>query len=51
MHGDFIWYELMTTDAEGARRFYSSVVGWTIGASEGGGSKVCGGEVGGGEVC
>ncbi len=35
MHGDFIWYELMTTDAEGARGFYSSVVGWAIGASEG----------------
>jgi uncharacterized protein len=29
--GDFIWYELMTTDAEGAKAFYDSVVGWTIG--------------------
>ena len=28
--GDFIWYELMTPDPEGARRFYSAVVGWTI---------------------
>ncbi|MFY2558189.1 VOC family protein [Corallococcus terminator] len=35
MHGDFIWYELMTPDANGARAFYSKVVGWTIGASEG----------------
>jgi predicted enzyme related to lactoylglutathione lyase len=29
--GDFIWYELMTTDAEGAKAFYDAVVGWTIG--------------------
>jgi predicted enzyme related to lactoylglutathione lyase len=28
--GSFIWYELMTTDAEGAAAFYGSVVGWTI---------------------
>jgi predicted enzyme related to lactoylglutathione lyase len=35
MHGDFIWYELMTPDANGARAFYSNVVGWSIGASAG----------------
>jgi hypothetical protein len=29
--GDFIWYELMTTDAEGAKEFYDAVVGWSIG--------------------
>ena len=29
-HGDFIWYELMTTDADAARQFYQTVVGWTI---------------------
>lgn len=29
--GDFIWYELMTTDPEGAKAFYEAVVGWTIG--------------------
>lgn len=29
--GEFIWYELMTPDLEGARAFYQSVVGWTIG--------------------
>jgi predicted enzyme related to lactoylglutathione lyase len=29
--GDFIWYELMTTDAEGAKAFYDAVVGWTVG--------------------
>jgi predicted enzyme related to lactoylglutathione lyase len=28
--GDLIWYELMTTDAEGAKDFYDSVVGWDI---------------------
>jgi len=30
-HGGFIWYELMTTDPEGAKAFYDSVVGWSIG--------------------
>jgi predicted enzyme related to lactoylglutathione lyase len=29
--GDFIWYELMTTDPEGAKAFYEAVVGWAIG--------------------
>ena len=29
--GDFIWYELMTLDAEGAKAFYDAVVGWNIG--------------------
>ena len=29
--GDFIWYELMTSDAEGAKAFYDAVVGWNIG--------------------
>ena len=29
--GAFIWYELMTTDAEGAKAFYDKVVGWNIG--------------------
>ncbi len=28
--GDFIWYELMTPDAEGAKAFYDAVVGWNI---------------------
>lgn len=28
--GSFIWYELMTTDANAAARFYNSVVGWQI---------------------
>ena len=29
--GGFIWYELMTTDAEGAKAFYDAVVGWNVG--------------------
>jgi predicted enzyme related to lactoylglutathione lyase len=29
--GDFIWYELMTPDADGAKAFYDAVVGWNIG--------------------
>ena len=29
--GKYIWYELMTTDAEGAKAFYDAVVGWNIG--------------------
>jgi len=28
--GDFVWYELMTTDADAAQAFYSSVIGWNI---------------------
>ena len=28
--GNFIWYELMTTDADGAKAFYDQVVGWNI---------------------
>lgn len=29
--GGFIWYELMTPDAEGAKAFYDAVIGWNIG--------------------
>jgi len=28
--GKFIWYELMTTDANAAARFYGAVIGWKI---------------------
>lgn len=31
--GDFIWYELMTPDPDGAKAFYDAVVGWTIDSS------------------
>jgi uncharacterized protein len=36
-HGDFVWYELMTTDADAATTFYGAVLGWKIGkpASDG----------------
>ena len=31
-HGSFIWYELLTTDAAGAKAFYEAVVpGWEVG--------------------
>ena len=29
--GGFIWYELMTSDAEAAKDFYDAVVGWNVG--------------------
>ena len=29
-HGDFIWYELMTTDADAAQDFYGELLGWTF---------------------
>jgi uncharacterized protein len=32
-HGDFIWYELVTSDADAAGEFYGEVVGWTSIAS------------------
>lgn len=28
-HGDFIWYELLTTDADAAVAFYAGITGWT----------------------
>lgn len=28
-HGEFIWYELMTNDADAAQTFYGAVVGWS----------------------
>ncbi|MES2713324.1 MAG: VOC family protein [Pseudomonadota bacterium] len=30
MPSPFIWYELLTPDIEGAAKFYSDVVGWTV---------------------
>jgi uncharacterized protein len=27
-HGHFVWYELMTTDVEAAKAFYTNVIGW-----------------------
>jgi uncharacterized protein len=29
-HGDFIWYELMTSDADAAQAFYGGLIGWTF---------------------
>jgi predicted enzyme related to lactoylglutathione lyase len=47
--GNFIWYELMTTDADGAKAFYDAVVGWHIkeGAAEFGGYRMIGRSDGG----
>jgi predicted enzyme related to lactoylglutathione lyase len=28
-HGRFIWYELITPDVDGAKRFYGQLLGWT----------------------
>ena len=28
MHGQFVWYELMTPDTEAAKRFYAPITGW-----------------------
>jgi predicted enzyme related to lactoylglutathione lyase len=33
MQGDFVWYELCTTDPVAAAAFYAQVVGWTVTAS------------------
>ena len=42
--GDFIWYELITPDPEGAKAFYDAVVGWDIseGAPEFNGYRMIG---------
>ena len=29
-HGRFAWYELITTEAEAAKEFYSKVMGWGV---------------------
>ncbi|MCB2047764.1 MAG: VOC family protein [Novosphingobium sp.] len=29
-HGDFIWYELMTSDVEASKSFYGPLLGWTF---------------------
>ena len=34
-HGDFVWYELMTTDSDAATAFYGAVVGWQTRAAGG----------------
>lgn len=29
-HGDFIWYELLTTNADAAQAFYGPLLDWTF---------------------
>lgn len=46
-HGDFIWYELNTTDADTAKAFYSGLLGWTFedaDSNAGGYQMFCAGE-------
>ncbi|QJU56789.1 VOC family protein [Sphingomonas sp. AP4-R1] len=33
-HGEWVWYELLTSDADAAQAFYEKVVGWTIARGE-----------------
>lgn len=33
-HGDFLWYELMTSDREAAEAFYGPILGWSFGGDE-----------------
>lgn len=33
-HGDFIWYELMTPNRQGAEVFYGPLVGWKFGGAD-----------------
>jgi predicted enzyme related to lactoylglutathione lyase len=33
--GRFLWYELLTTDMQGAEQFYRTVVGWTVAPFDG----------------
>lgn len=41
--GDFIWYELMTSDADAAAEFYGAVVGWRVRMFDGSGAGPAGG--------
>jgi predicted enzyme related to lactoylglutathione lyase len=34
-HGDFVWYELLTSDAEAAAAFYGAVLGWQARRADG----------------
>lgn len=48
-HGDFIWYELLTSDPDAAARFYQAVVGWQDRPTEGfGGYRIF--SIGGADV-
>jgi predicted enzyme related to lactoylglutathione lyase len=35
-NGEFVWYDLMTTDTKAAQAFYSAVIGWTMTPYDGG---------------
>ena len=45
--GMISWHELMTGDVEGAKKFYTELLGWTLrGISDGGRGKLLGGKGG-----
>lgn len=33
-HGDFVWYELMTNNADAAQEFYGALLGWTFASTD-----------------
>jgi predicted enzyme related to lactoylglutathione lyase len=43
-HGEFIWYQLMTSDADAAAGFYGAVLGWRVRSADGsaGGYRIFG---------
>lgn len=41
-HGEWIWYELLTSDADAAQAFYEAVVGWSFAPSPGSEGKDAG---------
>jgi predicted enzyme related to lactoylglutathione lyase len=38
-HGDFVWYELMVSDADAAADFYGSILGWDCRISQNSGAE------------
>jgi predicted enzyme related to lactoylglutathione lyase len=41
--GQFVWYDLMTSDTDAALNFYKNLIGWGTMAWEGGTSRIpCG---------
>jgi predicted enzyme related to lactoylglutathione lyase len=37
LHGEWVWYELLTSDADAAQAFYEKVAGWTVAPAQTGG--------------
>ena len=45
-HGDFIWYELLTPNADASAEFYAAVIGWQARQAQGGAGSGAGAAVG-----